>query len=76
MTTKKILVKIEYHGQVWYEVQEHNLTKLRYLTMGQTHARVIIQESNIHPRQDVGRQVQERDNLRIEVKPERCDRSS
>lgn len=58
----KVLVRVEYHGQVWYEVKE--------VTMGQTHERNILRESYGYSRNASKGHVQETDNLRIEVKTE------
>lgn len=59
---KEVLVKIEYHGQVWYITQE--------ATMGTTHAKRNLSrqmDDRSHPQQVDGRQVCQADILRSEA---------
>lgn len=37
LTVRHILVKVEYHGQVWYDVKEAVRPREMQLTMGLTH---------------------------------------
>lgn len=56
MTTKVILVKVQYKDQVWYTTKT--------ITMGQTHARSIIQESHGYSHPAPSREDSEGNSLR------------
>lgn len=55
---KLILVRVEYHGQVWYTTQE--------VTMGLTHERIpqgSLRQSYSNPKQAAGTEATERNHI-------------